>query len=159
MHTDLGRLVLAGTSHCHNCLDRVTRAAFVQSESIHTVVLYPVAGDVVVARRIQVDAVVKRMIFILRANKIKCGEVVMMQKTIEVVYENGVFKPLHPVELIEGGKAKVTIEKEKGIITSEDVKELKEAIESLPKLKISLKKLDEIYNELQILRHKENSYL
>ena len=83
----------------------------------------------------------------------------MMQKTIEVVYENGVFKPLHPVELIEGGKAKVTIEKEKGIITSEDVKELKEAIESLPKLKISLKKLDEIYNELQILRHKENSYL
>jgi len=75
----------------------------------------------------------------------------MMQKTIEVVYENGVFKPLHPIELIEGGKAKVTIEKEKGIITSKDIKELKEAIENLPKLKIGLKKLDEIYNEGKML--------
>lgn len=91
------------------------------------------------------------MIFILRANKIKCGEVVMMQKTIGVVYEKGVFKPLHPIELIEGRKAKVIIEKERGVITPEDIKELKEAIESLPKLKISLKKLDEIYNEGEML--------
>ncbi len=51
-----------------------------------------------------------------------------MQKTIEVVYENEVFKPLEKVELREGRKAKVTIEKEKGIITLEDIKELNEEI-------------------------------
>ena len=34
-----------------------------------------------------------------------------MQKTIEVVYENGVFKPLEKVELKEGEKIKVEIKK------------------------------------------------
>ena len=34
-----------------------------------------------------------------------------MQKTIEVVYEKGVFKPLEPVELEEGEKIKVDIKK------------------------------------------------
>ncbi|MCK4476782.1 MAG: antitoxin family protein [Methanophagales archaeon] len=74
-----------------------------------------------------------------------------MQKTIEVVYEKGVFKPLTKVELKEGGKAKVTIEKERGIITSEDIKEIKNAVKTLPKSKISLKKLDEIYYEGKML--------
>ena len=67
-----------------------------------------------------------------------------MQKTIEVVYENGVFKPLDKVKLREGRKAKVTIEKEKGIITLEDIKELEESIKTLPKSKISLKRIDEV---------------
>jgi predicted DNA-binding antitoxin AbrB/MazE fold protein len=74
-----------------------------------------------------------------------------MQKTIEVVYEKGVFKPLARVGLKEGGKAKVTIEKERGIITSEDIKEIKNAVKTLPKSKISLKKLDEIYYEGKML--------
>ena len=32
-----------------------------------------------------------------------------MRKTIEVVYEQGVFKPLEPVELEEGTKVKIEI--------------------------------------------------
>ena len=35
-----------------------------------------------------------------------------MQKTIEVVYENGVFKPLEPVELKERVKRRIVIEEE-----------------------------------------------
>ena len=31
-----------------------------------------------------------------------------MRKTIEVVYEEGVFKPLEPVELEEGEEIKIT---------------------------------------------------
>jgi predicted DNA-binding antitoxin AbrB/MazE fold protein len=38
-----------------------------------------------------------------------------MQRTIEVVYEKGVFKPLEKVELREGKKVKMEI-KEEGII-------------------------------------------
>jgi len=45
------------------------------------------------------------------------GGVAEMRKTIEVVYEGGVFKPLEPVELEEGEKTKITIEKGKGILT------------------------------------------
>ena len=39
-----------------------------------------------------------------------------MQKTIEVVYEKGVFKPLEPVELKEGERMKVKIEERRGIL-------------------------------------------
>ena len=39
-----------------------------------------------------------------------------MQKTIEVVYEKGVFKPLKPVELIEGERMKVKIEERRGVL-------------------------------------------
>ena len=39
-----------------------------------------------------------------------------MQKTIEVVYEGGVFKPLKPVELIEGERMKIKIEERRGIL-------------------------------------------
>lgn len=37
--------------------------------------------------------------------------VVAMQKTIEVVYEKGVFKPLEPVELEEGKRMRIKIKK------------------------------------------------
>lgn len=74
-----------------------------------------------------------------------------MQKTIEVVYEDGVFKPQERVELKEGGKAKIIIEKEKGILTLEDIKEIKEAIKTLPKVRISPRKLDEMYYEGKML--------
>ena len=74
-----------------------------------------------------------------------------MQKTIEVVYEKGMFKPMEPVELEEGGKAKLTIEREKGVITSEDIEELRESIRRLPKSRINLKRIDEIYHEGKML--------
>jgi predicted DNA-binding antitoxin AbrB/MazE fold protein len=35
-----------------------------------------------------------------------------MQKTIEVVYENGVFKPLEPVEIKEGTKIQIPLKAE-----------------------------------------------
>ena len=56
-----------------------------------------------------------------------------MQKTIEVVYENGVLKPLEPVELKEGEKIKVDIKKlpEKlfGIFRGKDLLKLLEETE------------------------------
>ena len=39
-----------------------------------------------------------------------------MQKTIEVVFEKGVFKPLEPVDLKEGKKMDIRIEDEKTVI-------------------------------------------
>jgi predicted DNA-binding antitoxin AbrB/MazE fold protein len=56
-----------------------------------------------------------------------------MQRTIEVVYENGVLKPLEPVELKEGEKIKVDIKKlpEKlfGIFRGKDLLKLLEETE------------------------------
>ena len=56
-----------------------------------------------------------------------------MQKTIEVVYEKGVFKPLEKVELMEGEKIKVDIKKfpEKlfGIFRGMDLSKLLEETE------------------------------
>jgi predicted DNA-binding antitoxin AbrB/MazE fold protein len=55
-----------------------------------------------------------------------------MQKTIEVVYENGVFKPLEPVEMREGTKIPIKIAKSdmlkkyRGILGKVDEKLLKE---------------------------------
>jgi len=74
-----------------------------------------------------------------------------MGETIEVIYENGVFKPLRKVELKEGEKAKIIMEKEKGILSSEDIKEIKEALKTLPKVRINLKRLDELYYEGKML--------
>nr|CBH39974.1 conserved hypothetical protein, DUF104 family [uncultured archaeon] len=39
-----------------------------------------------------------------------------MQKTIDVVYEKGVFKPLEKVDLEEGERMKVKIEERRGIL-------------------------------------------
>ncbi len=71
-----------------------------------------------------------------KKNRRRCCK---MQKTIEVVYEKGVFKPLKKVEIPEGEKAKIMIEKEKGILTLEDIKGIKEAIKTLPKVNQSAK--------------------
>ncbi len=60
----------------------------------------------------------------------------MKTKSIEVVYEDGVFKP---VGLAEGEKAIVIFEKARGVITLGDREELKVAFKSLPKSKISIK--------------------
>ncbi len=85
-----------------------------------------------------------------KKNRRRCCK---MQKTIEVVfvYEKGVFKPLKKVEIPEGEKAKIMIEKEKGIITLEDIKGIKEAIKTLPNVRISPRKLDEMYYEGKML--------
>lgn len=39
-----------------------------------------------------------------------------MAKIIEAIYEKGVFKPLQKVELKEGEKVRLRIEKEKGLV-------------------------------------------
>lgn len=74
--------------------------------------------------------------------------VVAMQKTIEVVYEKGVFKPLEKVELEEGEKARIEIKREKIILDKNE--KTREILDKLNKFKpISLKreKLEEIYIE------------
>jgi predicted DNA-binding antitoxin AbrB/MazE fold protein len=63
-----------------------------------------------------------------------------MQKTIEVVYEKGVFKPLEPVELEEGEHVKIrTEEKKRRKIDFEPIK---------LKNRISIKKIEELRSEL-----------
>jgi predicted DNA-binding antitoxin AbrB/MazE fold protein len=56
-----------------------------------------------------------------------------MQKTIEVVYEKGVFKPLEPVELEEGERMIVEVKKFPenlfGIYRGKDLKKLLEETE------------------------------
>jgi len=54
-----------------------------------------------------------------------------MAKIIEAIYEKGVFKPLQKVELKEGEKVRLRIEKEKGLVElieklSEKFKDVKE---------------------------------
>ena len=70
---------------------------------------------------------------ILNHENIEKGVLPKMQKTIEVVYEKGVFKPLEPVELEEGEKIKVDIKKlpEKlfGIFRGKDLLKLLEETE------------------------------
>ncbi len=39
-----------------------------------------------------------------------------MQKTIEVVYEKGMFKPLEEVKLKEGERVKIKIEESRGVL-------------------------------------------
>ena len=63
-----------------------------------------------------------------------------MQKTIEVVYEKGVFKPLEPVELEEGEHTKIRMEeKKRREIDFEPIK---------LKNKISIEKIEELRSEL-----------
>jgi predicted DNA-binding antitoxin AbrB/MazE fold protein len=52
------------------------------------------------------------------------GEVYTMARTIEAVYENGVFKPLQPVELEEGQRVQVWLPTEPVKMTPEQVDEM-----------------------------------
>ena len=74
-----------------------------------------------------------------------------MSKVIDVVYENGVFKPLGKVNLPEKVKLKIKIE-ESGIVTEDFLQELRKKLAKLPKLEVDLRKLDEIYYEGKLLR-------
>jgi len=71
-------------------------------------------------------------------------------KRIEVVYEGGVFKPLEQVDLEEGTVIKVTMDKNRGVLTSRDLDELRTLSNSLPKTTIDLTKLDDLYCEAKM---------
>ena len=60
-----------------------------------------------------------------------------MWKTIEVVYEEGVFKPLEPVELEEGTKVKIEIK--------DLLKERLKKYKGILKAKVSSEELNELY--------------
>ena len=60
-----------------------------------------------------------------------------MRKTIEVVYEEGVFKPLEPVGLEEGTKVKIEIK--------DLLKERLKKYKGILKAKVSSEELNELY--------------
>jgi len=63
-----------------------------------------------------------------------------MARTIEVVYEKGVFKPLEPVEMEEGKHVKIRMEgKKRREIDFEPIK---------LKNKLSIEKIEELRSEL-----------
>ena len=68
-----------------------------------------------------------------------------MQKTIEVVYEKGMFKPLMPVELKEGEMITIRVTKIESDIQT--AKNILLGLDSLPKRKVDLKLANELYHE------------
>ena len=71
-----------------------------------------------------------------------------MQKTIEVVYEKGVFKPLEPVELGEGERAKIEIKREMKISDKhEKAREILDKVNKFEPIRLKPEKLEEIYVE------------
>ncbi|ADC66500.1 Protein of unknown function DUF104 [Ferroglobus placidus DSM 10642] len=74
-----------------------------------------------------------------------------MPKVIEVIYENGVFKPLEKVDLPQGVKVRIEIKEEPGRITEEFINELEKIVNTLPKVKVDFRKLDEMYYEGKML--------
>jgi predicted DNA-binding antitoxin AbrB/MazE fold protein len=68
-----------------------------------------------------------------------------MQKTIEVVYEKGVFKPLEPVELEEGEEIKIKI---KEIVDrGKKAREILDKLKKFTPVRLKPEKLEEIYLE------------
>ena len=71
-----------------------------------------------------------------------------MQKTIEVVYEKGVFKPLEPVELGEGERAKIEIKREMKILDKhEKAREILDKVNKFEPIRLKPEKLEGIYVE------------
>ena len=68
-----------------------------------------------------------------------------MQKTIEVVYEGGVFKPLEKVEIIEGEEIMIEI-KEK-IDKSKKAREILDKLKRFTSIRLKPEILEEIYLE------------
>jgi predicted DNA-binding antitoxin AbrB/MazE fold protein len=68
-----------------------------------------------------------------------------LQKTIEVVYEKGMFKPLEKVELIEGEEIRIEI-KEK-IDKSEKAREILDKLKRFTSIRLKPEILEEIYLE------------
>jgi len=68
-----------------------------------------------------------------------------MQRTIEVVYEKGMFKPLMPVELKEGEEIRIEI-KEK-VDKSEKAREILDKLRRFTSIRLKPEKLEEMYLE------------
>ncbi|MBE0516084.1 MAG: antitoxin family protein [Methanophagales archaeon] len=69
-------------------------------------------------------------------------------RTIEVVYEDGVFKPLEKVELEEGVKMEIEIKKEKKILDKhEKTREILGKLNTFKPISLKPEKLEEIYIE------------
>jgi predicted DNA-binding antitoxin AbrB/MazE fold protein len=68
-----------------------------------------------------------------------------MQKTIEVVYEKGMFKPLERVNLREGEMITIRVTKIESDIQT--AKNILLGLDSLPKRKVDLKLAEELYYE------------
>lgn len=68
-----------------------------------------------------------------------------MQKTIEVVYEGGVFKPLEKVDLREGEMITIRVTKIESDIRT--AKSILSRLDPLPKRKVDLKLAEELYHE------------
>ena len=66
-----------------------------------------------------------------------------MQKTIEVVYEKGVLKPLEPVELEEGERIEIEI---KGV---SKIKELSDKYFGIVKLNLKREEMRRILNKIE----------
>ena len=68
-----------------------------------------------------------------------------MQRTIEVVYEKGMFKPLMPVELEEGERIEIEI-KIKGV---SKIKELSDKYFGIVKLNLKKEEMGRILNKIE----------
>ncbi len=87
--------------------------------------------------------VAKRVLYtkiISRTNENIARGVAQMQRTIEVVFEKGVFKPLEKVELKEGEKMKIRLEEKKKREIDFELIKLKH--------KVSIKRIEELRSEL-----------
>ena len=68
-----------------------------------------------------------------------------MQKTIEVVYEKGLFKPLVPVDLKEGERIEIEV-KVKGV---NKIKELSDKYFGIVKLNLKKEGLERLLNKIE----------
>ena len=68
-----------------------------------------------------------------------------MTKTIEVVYEDGVFKPLEKVEMKEGEEIKIKIKET--IDRSKKAGEILDKLKKFTPVRLNPEKLEEIYLE------------
>jgi predicted DNA-binding antitoxin AbrB/MazE fold protein len=70
-----------------------------------------------------------------------------MTKTIEVVYEDGVFKPLEKVDLKEGEEIKIKIKIKETMDRSKKAGEILDKLKKFTPVRLNPEKLEEIYLE------------
>jgi len=70
-----------------------------------------------------------------------------MTKTIEVVYENGVFKPLEKVELKEGEEMRIKIKIKETMDRSKKAKEILDKLKKFTPVRLNPEKLEGLYLE------------
>ena len=72
-----------------------------------------------------------------------------MTKTIEVIYEDGVFKPTQKVDLREGSEILIMVKKVAPDIQT-TAKKILSGLDYLPRRKVNLKLAEELYHEGKI---------